>query len=156
MGNGAELVGAAFQIPDLRSRNVELRAIAIAPRFTRDDRDIVRRLDLAHALQRFAQDRSLGFELQLIAGVLIVAAAAAAEVRASWLHSPFRGREHLANLAAQQSAALRLRFDQHALAGQHVGNEHDPSVDAAEPVSSVHQLLDCQFKVCLWRRHRVG
>ena len=84
------------------------------------------------------------------------AAPAASEVRACRLHSTLGGRKHLANLAPQQPASLRFRLDHNALAGKYVGNEYDASIDATQPVSSVHQLLDGQFKVCLWRRHRVG
>ena len=78
----AELVRAMLEVADLSVLDVELHAIAISPWLPRDRFDLSIEFDLAHALQRLAQDHSLLFHLKSVLGVLVMAASAALEIRA--------------------------------------------------------------------------
>ena len=102
MRNRTKRVGLRLQIPNRRAGDMKLGTVAISKGLAGDHGDLIRRLDLAHAPQCLTQNRPLGFDLQLIAGVLIMASATAAEVGAGGSTRPSAG-------ASTSRSAVRTR-----------------------------------------------
>jgi len=92
--DGDEIARALGKIPDLAALEVKLRAVAILPRLGGDDADIAREFNFTHALQRLAQDLALLLQLGSVIDVLILAPAAALEIRASGRNSRRRWLQH--------------------------------------------------------------
>ena len=104
----AQLVRTRLPITEAAVRDVELRAIAIAPGLAGNHPDFGGRLDLAEAAELFRQNRALGRELIVVRRVLIVAAAAAGEVRAGRRDALRRGLERLRTVRARMRPGLLL------------------------------------------------
>src|SRR5690242_19126839 len=98
---------------------MELSAVAVVPGFGRNGSDVRRRLELADALDRFRQDRTLERELRLVTGVLVMAAAATPEIRAS-RRSAFRcSLAHFDEPGPHETRLVQGGFHHGVLSRQH-------------------------------------
>ena len=82
--------------------NLQTRTVAIVPGWGRVDLNLVLQFELGDAAQVLAQDFFLDFELMRIAGVLVVASAATAEVLAIRRYALRRGLEDGCGLGASE------------------------------------------------------
>ncbi len=144
-----------FQIAQLHAANVKLCPVTIVPGLSRNHADFFRRLDFAHAPQRFGQDIPLQRKLCLVIGVLVVATSAAPEVGALRNHT-LRGRStQFKKLRSQQTRFLYHRFHSGAFPGQHERHQHHAAVQPSQALATVNQFLDRDFEVGLRMRHRL-
>src|SRR5579864_299177 len=98
---------------------MELSAVAIVPGFCRHGSDLRWRLDLADARERFRQYGTLERKLRVITGVLVVAATATPEIRAS-RHNAFRcSLAHFDESGPHQIRLVSGRFHHGVLSRQH-------------------------------------
>ena len=109
--------------------------------------------NFGHAAQVLAQNFFLDLELMLVAGVLIMASAAAVEVWARW-RDPMRGRLHNCfGVCACESGLLFCESRLDLFSGQHEGNEHSLSAatffvagwsgrKAGKSIAAINQLFN--------------
>src|ERR1019366_5931105 len=102
-----------------RVPHVHAGAIAVVPRRRRVKLNFVLEFELGSAAQRLAQNFGFLPQLHLIAHVLVVAAAAAAEVRTIRLDPIGRRRHHLCGFGASEAGAPLDPRDFNWLARQH-------------------------------------
>src|SRR5271157_362133 len=144
---GAQLVGARLPVSDLAVLEVELHAVAIAPRFTGDDGDFAGRRDFAQTPQLLHQDGPLGRQLEFVGRVLVVAAATTAENGAPRRHALGRGLEHFERAGLHQAGLLAVQGGADAFAGEHEGSEHNPALQPGETVAPVDQFFHHDFEI---------
>ena len=131
---------------DFAFGEVELRAIAVAVRVTRDRGDLFDiELDFSGAAQRFREDFPFEAKLGGVIRVLVLAAAAKAEDGAGRLDAFGRGLGDSGKLRAlhvlfRSDALCRDRFT-----GEDKRNEDDLSIHAAQSVAAIYQFFNLQF-----------
>src|SRR5262249_20520372 len=84
--------------------NLHAGAIAIVPRLSGVGDDIALPLQFAVTQQGLLENGALVSQLRRVSAMLIVAAAAAAKVRARWLHAVGGRLEHLVDGGAREAA----------------------------------------------------
>ncbi len=89
----AECVGSVLEVADSTLVDVELDSVAIMPGFAGNDADVAFEFNLADAAQHFAQDGSLLLQLGRVVNVLVLAAAAALEIRTGSIDARRRRRD---------------------------------------------------------------
>ena len=115
-----------------------LRAIAIAPGLGCVNRDLAGPFDAADAAKRLAQDFSFVFELRLVRNVLIVAAAADSEMRATRRDALRRNIEHAFQPRANEFLLLLGRQDRGAFGRQNERNENGRALMMREAFAAVN------------------
>jgi hypothetical protein len=116
-------------------------AIAIAPRLAGDDGNLLRHSN-ATALQRFAQDGLFESQLALIVRVLVMAAAANAEVRAGGRNALRRGANNLLGLGGRIAGFALRNAHPRLLAGQRERHKNGLALQPSQKSATVDWLLD--------------
>ena len=88
------------------------------------------KLNLGRAPQALAQDFFLDLELMLVAGVLVVASAAAAKVRARGLDAVRRRLDDRVSLRPREARLLLGKRGVDLFSGQNKGDEHGLAASA--------------------------
>ena len=145
MIDGAEFVRSRLPIADGVADDMELRAVAIAPRLGCDDVDLTRRLDFPEPTQFFYQDVALDFELPFVGRVLVVAPAAACEIGAARGDAIGRGFEHGCRAGAQQAGLFLTGLGADAFTGQHERRKNYAAIQTREAITPVNQFFNIQF-----------
>ena len=106
---------------------------------------------VADALQGFAQDCSLDFQLMLVAGVLVMAAAAPPEVGTGGRDAQGGRRQHRLECGAAETGLGAGQRGFYPLALEHKGNENRllaagvGAVNSRQAVAAVHEFFDGEF-----------
>ena len=132
-------------VPQSVRVHVQLDAVAVAERLAGHHADLLRRRHFADPLDDFPQDGAFGFELRRVGQVLVMTAAATAEIRAFRRDSLGRGLEDFDRSPFDQSAPLALHLDAHALAGRYVRRQHHAPIHPRQSIPAVDQFLDRDF-----------
>ena len=120
---------------------VKLYAVAILPRLSADSLYLAVERNASNPPQSLAENSLLLFQLVTIVGMLILAAAAPAEILAP-RHNPMNGRlQHFYGARTQQIALGSPRLDQHLLARQCERHQHDVAAQPRKRIASVNKLL---------------
>ena len=143
-----KLIGAHLVIADgeiRRGAHFQPRAIAVAPRLAGMRDDLAFPLQLAIAQQRFFQDGAFVFQLRGIACMLIVAAAASAEIWAGRSNSVGRRLNDLVDGGAGEAALFLDDRRAHFFRRQHKWREDRLAFrKPGEAVAAIHEFFDCQ------------
>ena len=160
--NRKQFVGAEFVVAEreLRRRSSsKASAVAVVPGRRRMNRDLRFQLQLGNAAKSLFQDRGLDLQLMLVAGVLVMAAATATEVRTAGLY-PLGGS--LQNRLSTAPCKASLLFEQRSLdsfAFQHKGHENSfagtvlVGREAGEAVSAINEFFngELQARILSWK-----
>jgi len=147
MVDGAQFVGAHFEVAEPALFDAQLHAIPIAPRFAGDHRNLFRRRDLAQPAEFFLENRSFERKLIVILGVLVVAAAASSEYRARRGYTAGRRLQDFHCTGVDQAGLFALCPHSNQLSRQHEWCEHHAAIQARQSVAAVYQLLHSHFKI---------
>ena len=136
-----KLVRAMFEIADRSVLDVELHPVTITPRFTRDRLNLAIEFDLAHALQRLAQNGTLFFHLNSIIRMLVMAASAPLKIGARRSDTSRRGLRDFQQPAAPQIILDSIYFRAHLFTRQNIWREDNFALEAGQAVAAVNELF---------------
>ena len=139
--------------------HLQARTVAVVPRRRRMNLDVERQFQLGDATQALAQDFFLDLELVLVGRVLVVASAAAGEVRAGRQDAVRRRLDDRVGLRPREARLLLGEGGLDFFIGQDEGDEHGLAASASliirqtvrrvggqtcQAVAAVDQLFDCE------------
>lgn len=127
---------------------METNTIAVAEGFGGDGFDF-RNFANARALQVFAEDGTLHFDLSLVDRVLIMTTAALAKVRAGRLSARWARFENGLKLRGGKPALVGNDFRLDSFTGESKGNKDSFAVVVGEARSAIDGFLDEQLHSCL-------
>src|ERR1700693_2484995 len=130
-----------FEIANRSVLDVELHSVAITPRFTRDRFDFVIEFDLAHALQRFAQDRPFLFHLKSVIRVLVMTASAALKIGARRSDTSRRWLQHFQQPAAPEVILDSIYFRAHLFIRQNISREDNLAFKTGKAIAAIHEFF---------------
>ena len=136
--------------------NLETRTVTVVPGRRRMRRNFALQFELGNAAQVFPQDFLLDYDLMLVGGMLVVASAAAAEVRTGCRDAMLRGFHHCDSPGTREAGLFFGEYGIDFFTGQNKRNENRfPALgvpvgsfltfvdgEANEPVSAIDQLFN--------------
>ena len=122
---------------------------AIAKFFGRGDDVLHRKLSAGHVLEEAGDLFLLPLELLGVGEVLILAASATREQRATRLHAMRRGLDDTDEIDLAVVLVVGVNAAKDKFAGQGEGDEHDPAVHTGEALSEVRERINAQLQLLM-------
>src|SRR5580704_3133321 len=127
------------------------------------DRDTPLEFQLGNATKVFFQDCGFDLHLMFIGGMLVMAAATAAEVRTRRFYSVWRSLQNRFGLPACKTAFLFEQRSLDSFAFKHKGDEHSFAGtvlirgQTGEAVAAIHEFFngELQARILCWKRSDV-
>lgn len=140
-----QAVGSVCEIPDPALIDMKLAAIAVMERWSGNLFYVAGKIDPPHAPQLLPQDRCFLRNLELVTGVLILAAAAFRKIRTWRLIALRRWSEHFHQARANQVRTFLFRLNARHFTRQHEGRERHTAIHARQRLAAINPLLNGYF-----------